>query len=144
MPSTRRKILIGSSVAIGAIAGCQSVNLGESRKIGLTLRNYTDKEQPLQIELLREDKNEMSEASVLDTEYTVPAPGGSNESAGTIRETDLVPERRYIVRVLLKNGRNEQFHSHYYPDGSTGDEIDISIYRDETTQNLFVDFRALS
>ncbi|WP_157746024.1 hypothetical protein [Halorubrum trapanicum] len=144
MPSTRRSILIGSSVAIGAIAGCQSVNLGDPREIDLTLRNYTDKEQPLRLELLREDKTELGEASVLDTEYTVPAPGEGDDSAGTIRETDVVPERRYIVRVLLKNGRHEQFHSHYYPDGSTDDEIDISIYRDETTENLFVDFRAIS
>jgi len=143
MPSTRRKILIGSSVAIGAIAGCQGVNLGESPQIGLILRNYTDKEQPLRLKLLHEDKSELDEASVLKTNYTVPAPG-EGDSAGTIRETDVVPERRYIIRVLLKNGRFERFHSHYYPDGSTNDDIVIRIYRDETTENLFVDFRSVS
>lgn len=143
MPPTRRSLLLGSGVAIGTIAGCQSLGIGQSSKIGLTLRNYTDTEQPLRLELLREDKTEAAAATVLDTEYNVPAPRGDNGSAGTIRETDVVPSRRYLVQVLLKNGRYDRFHAHYYPNSSTGRGIDISIYRDETTRNLFVDFGAL-
>ena len=57
---------------------------------------------------------------------------------------DVVPERRYLVRVLLKNGRFETFHAHYYPAESTTKAIEFGIYRDETTANLFVDFRGLS
>lgn len=143
VPSTRRNVLIGSSAAIGAIAGCQRFDPGSSPEIGLRLDNYTDTEQHLKLELRREDRDESGGGAVLATEYAVPAPEG-DDSAGTVRERNLVPERRYLVRVSLKNGRFERFHAHYYPDESTSREIDIGIYRDETTQNLFVDFRSLS
>lgn len=105
---------------------------------------YRERDQPLQLELLREDRSTATEATVLDAEYTVPAPEADGDSAGTIRETDVAPERQYLVRVLLNRGRFERFHSHYYPDSSTEEMIDIGIYRDEATEHYFVDFRSLS
>jgi hypothetical protein len=84
----------------------------------------------------------------LEEPFDLPArlrsPEDTDESAGTIRETDVVPERPYLVRVLLKNGRFERFHAHYYPVESNTEAIEFGIYRVETTANLFVDFRSLS
>lgn len=96
----------------------------------------------MQLELMRTDKPTSEGAMALNKEYRVPAPEDGS-SAGTIRGTDIAPERKYLVRVLLKNGRFERFHAHYYPDESETGIIDISIYRDEATKNLFVDFRVL-
>lgn len=143
MVCSRRSFLIGSCATIASLSGCQTRGSGQRPQIGLTLRNYTDQAQPLQLSLLREDKTTSGEATVLSKEYTVPAPETDGASAGTLRKTDIVPERRYLVRVLLKNGNFERYHAHYYPAGSTAETIDIGIYRDETTEKLFVDFRSL-
>ncbi|WP_049906365.1 hypothetical protein [Halorubrum tebenquichense] len=144
MPSRRRSLLIAGCSAITALSGCQGLGQGQRPRIDLEIRNYTDEPQPLKLELLREDEPTRSEALVLDREYTVPASDGSDDSAGTTRTSDVVPERRYLVRVLLKNGRFETFHAHYYPAESNTKAIDFGIYRDETTENPFVDFRGLS
>ncbi|WP_265108231.1 hypothetical protein [Halosolutus halophilus] len=144
MPRSRRSFLIAGSVALTALSGCQSIGQGEQSQISLTLRNYTDNPQPLKLELLREDERTHSEATVLNRDYTVPAPEDTDDSAGAIHESDVVPERQYLVRVLLKNGRFERFHAHYYPAESNTEAIEFGIYRDETTANLFVDFRSLS
>lgn len=133
-----------SSAAVLSLAGCQGRIFGDPADLGLTLRNYTDTAQPLQLELLREDKNQSAEATALRKEYTVPAPEPGGDSAGTIRKSGIVPKRQYLVRVVLQNGRFERFHAHYYPDESTAEAIDVSIYRDESTDTLFVDFRTLS
>ena len=144
MSRSRRSFLIAGTVALTALSGCQRNGQGDPPQISLILRNYTDIPQPLKLELLREDQRTHSEASVLNQDYTVPAPEDTDESAGTIRDPDVVPERPYLVRVLLKNGRFERFHAHYYPAKSTTGAIEFGIYRDKTTENLFVDFRSLS
>lgn len=144
MSCSRRSILIAGSSVLAVLSGCQRIGLGQRSQIDLTLRNYTDQPQPLKLELLREDKKTHSEAAVFNREYTVPAPETADESAGTIRNPDIVPERQYLVRVLLKNRRFERFHAHYYPAESTTEAIEFGIYRDETTAELFVDFRGLS
>jgi hypothetical protein len=127
---------------MAALSGCQRLGQQARPRIDLVLRNYTDSAQPLRLSLLREDGSRRQEALVLTEDYTVPAPGNDGP-AGTVRETDAVPERTYLVRVLLKNGRFERFHAHYRPGGSTAGGIEIRVYRDETTSNLFVDFRSI-
>ena len=144
MPSDRRSFLIAGCSALAALSGCQGLSQGQRPQIDLETRNYTDEPQPLKLELLRQDKPTRSDALVLNKDYTVPAPDDSDTPAGTTRMSDIAPERRYLVRVLLKNGRFETFHAHYYPAESTTKAIEFGIYRDETTANLFVDFRGLS
>ena len=140
----RRSFLIAGCSALTALSGCQSLGQGQRPQIDLEIRNYTDEPQPLKLELLREDEPTRSEALELYRDYTVPAPEDSETPAGTVRRQDVAPERQYLVRVLLKNGRFERRHAHYYPDGSTTEPIEFRIYRDETTANLFLDFRGLS
>jgi hypothetical protein len=127
---------------VAALSGCQRLGRQDRPRIGLVVRNYTDSAQPLGLSFLREDRDSHQNALVFREDYTVPAPG-SDRPAGTIRRTDVVPERRYLVRVLLKNGRFERFHAHYRPDESTAEPLEIRIYRDETTADLYVDFRSL-
>lgn len=143
MTCGRRAFLLGSSMAITAFAGCQALDSEEQSQLDLELANYTNQDQRLKLSLLPEDGNG-SEEPVLDGKvYTVPAPESDNDTAGTLRETDIAPERRYLVRVQLRNGRLKRFHTHYHPSGSTDEEIFIGIRRDDTSESLFVDFRSV-
>ena len=143
MSPNRRSFLLGSSMVMTALAGCQTLAFGERTQIDLQLANYTDREQRLKLSLLPEDGDGSDKPTVDSKEYTVPAPESPSDAAGGIRKNDIAPERRYLVRVELRNGRFETFHTHYHPNGSTDEEIFIRIYRDETTENLFVDFRGV-
>ena len=143
MAHSRRSLVLGSSAALAALAGCRGLGLGNRPQLGLTLRNYTDTGQPLQLTLLGATDDTHEGAVVLEEEFTVPAPEGG-DAAGTIRRSDVVPARRYLVRVLLRNGPFDRFHAHYYPEDSTPAAIDLAIRRTEPAGKLSVDFRGLS
>lgn len=143
MTLRRRSFLIGSSIIAASAAGCADPVNGNRPKIDLELFNYTADEQPLIVEVLRVDTDEYSEARVLNQEFSVPPPR-EGESAGVLRESDVVPRRRYLLRVLPKYGRGEWYTHHFYPGESTSDpdseRFDIRIYRDEETEALYVRF----
>lgn len=139
----RRTFLAGSGAAAATLAGCQGVLPGDRPRMDVAFANYTDTVQPLNLEVLREDRSEYHDALVLDRTFEVPPPEGE-ESAGTLRQADAVPRRKYLFRVLLRNGRFESFQYQYYPGETMSDpesaEIIIRIYRDEGTGNLYVRF----
>lgn len=144
MSHSRRTFLMGISLAITTLSGCQRLASGEQSHIDLDIANYTDRAQPLKLTLLREDETGSDDPVVLDKQYTVPPPANDSKSAGTIRKSDVAPKKRYLVRVLLKYGGFERSHAHYYPSESPENRIDLMIRRDDTTDDLFVDYRSLA
>lgn len=144
MSHTRRSFLIGSSITITAVAGCQKLAFEDQSQIDLAIANYTERIQPLKLTLLRGDESGAEDPVELDKEYTVPAPESDSESAGSIFKTDVAPKRPYLVRVQLKYGGLERSHAHYYPSESPEDRIGLMIRRDEKTDELFVDYRSLA
>jgi hypothetical protein len=143
MARDRRAFLFGSSAVMTAFAGCQTLSSGEQSQLDLALANYTTQEQQLRITILPEGGNGSEEPVMDDREYTVPAPESDSDAAGTVRESDIAPESRYLVRVQLRNGRFERFHTHYRPSVSSDEEIFIGIRRDDSSEYLFVDFRSV-
>lgn len=135
---------MGSSVAITAFAGCQTLTSEDQSQIDLAIANYTDQIQPLKLKLLRVDESGAEDPVVLNKEYTVPAPESDSETVGKIIKTDVAPKRQYLVRVQLKYGRLQRSHGHYYPSESPEDRISLMIRRDEKTDELFVDYRSLA
>lgn len=109
----------------------------------MQLVNYTSDPQPVQIRILRTDRDEYSDAEVFAREFNVPAPA-DDESAGTLGEEDVVKRRRYTLRVRPKFGNGEWHHYHYFPGKSTTDEdgpyFDIRLYRNEITGNVYPRF----
>ena len=128
---------------ITAFSGCQTLGLGERSKIDLQLANYTERDQRLKLSLIPEGGDGSDEPAIDSKEYTAPAPESPSDAAGGIRKNNIATERRYLVHVEPRNGRFEAFHTHYNPAATTDDEIFIRIYRDEKTENLFVDFRGI-
>jgi hypothetical protein len=47
--------------------------------------------------------------------------------------------RRYLFRVNLREVRASEFTYHYYPGETTGNSMNIRVYRDEDTDELYVD-----
>jgi len=143
MPSNRRSFLLGSSAFVSSLAGC--VDLGSStHMVDLNLANYTTERQPLRIEILREDADEYDAGLVLGRKFTIPAPK-AGEPAGTVRKSDLVERRPYLVRTLLKYGRGQRDEYHFYPGENATDPeasyIDIRVYQDDDTNELYTRFR---
>lgn len=134
---SRRSFLASGSAALAALSGCQGGLTGSRELLDLVLYNYTDEPQPLQLEILRDDREAHNEAAVLDREFDVPPPG-DGESAGQVSESDAVARRRYTLRVLLRNGRFETHHYHFYPGEAS--RIAVRIYRDQNTGTLYVRF----
>lgn len=143
VPRTRRSILRWSLAGITPLGGCQALIHEERPRLDIKVGNYTERAQPVKLTLLRENENDSEGPVVLSREYTVPAPETSSESAGTIHKIDVVPRRRYLVRVQLKYGGFERSHANFYPSHSDEDVIDIRIRRDERTGDLFIDYRFL-
>lgn len=139
MISRRRSLLAGTSALMVPLAGCLTDFFGNRPDLGLTLRNYTSDPQPLQVEILRDDGSDINEARVLRREFEVPPPTG-DETAGAVRNDDIVPHGRYLVRVRLKFGGGEWDHHHFVPGRSGPAEIDIRVYRDEVTGELYTRF----
>lgn len=139
MISRRRTLLAGTSAMMVPLSGCLTEFLGNRPDIDLILRNYTSEPQPLQVEILRNDGNDISEAQVLRREFEVPPPT-DDETAGAVRLAEIVPHDRYLVRVRLKFGRGEWDHHHFVPGQSGPAEIDIRIYRDDTMGELYTRF----
>ncbi|WP_327052852.1 hypothetical protein [Halomicrococcus gelatinilyticus] len=142
MPSNRRSVLLGSSAFVSSLAGC--MELGTStHTVDLNLYNYTAERQPLKIEILREDTDEHGAGLVLGRKFTIPAPK-AGDSASTIRKSNLVERRPYLVRTLLKNGRSQWDHHHFYPGENATDPeasyIDIRVYQDDDTNELYTRF----
>lgn len=139
MSPSRRTLLTGAAALTLPMSGCLNQVLGRGPAVDLILRNYTSEAQPLQVELLREDRSEISEAQVLRREFEVPPPSGE-DPAGVVRRPELVPRTRYLVRVRLKFGRGEWDHTHFVPGRSGAAEIDIRVYRDDETGALYTRF----
>lgn len=140
---SRRAVVLGSGAAFTAFSGCQTLVSDQQPRLDLSVSNYTDRDQPFNLTLLRESDSGSGDPVALDSSYMVPAPDADGETAGTLREPDLVPRRRYLVRVQLKYGGFDRMHAHFYPDESSEDVIDFRIRRDDKTEELFVDFRFL-
>lgn len=139
MPLQRRTFLIGSSAALVPLAGCLDGVLTNRSNVDLNLFNYTDEEQPLKIELLPDGSDANGGSLEFEREFNLPPPP-EGDSAGVVREADIAPQRRYVVRVLLKFGRGEWDHHHHYPRPTGPSDIDIRVYRDEETGALYTRF----
>lgn len=140
MPSRRESLVLGGSTLAVLVSGCQTVlNVGRS-PIDLQFYNYTDRTQPLKLELLRTGNRTHGAAAVVDREFEVPPPSG-DEPTGTVRKPDIAERRAYVVRVLLKYGDGTWAHHHFYPDDSSHNQVDIRIYPREQTDDLYVRFR---
>lgn len=139
MGPSRRTLFAGTAALAVPLSGCVNQVLGRGPAVDLVLRNYTAEEQPLQVEILREDRSDLDDAQVLRQAFEVPPPSGE-DSAGVVRQPGLVPRDRYLVRVRLRSGRGEWDHSHFIPGRSGGAEIDIRVCRDEETGTLYTRF----
>lgn len=134
----RRTVLTATGALAGSLTGCLNGITGESESVSLILRNYTSKPRVLQVEILERDESDNSEARVMRREFEVPPPGG-DESAGVTRKPAVAPYGRYLVRVLLKFGRGEWDHHHFVPNTEAA-QIDIGIYRDGASGELYTRF----
>lgn len=143
MPLRRRTFLLGSGGAVASLAGCADVFSASTPMVDLDLANYTAETQPLKLELLRTDRDDHGGALAFAREFELPPPS-EDESAGVVREPDVVQRRRYLVRVLPKFGRGQWHHHHFYPGEDATDpdseEIFVALYRDEETENLYFRF----
>lgn len=110
----------------------------ESDMVPLAFYNYTAETQPLKIDILPENEDTDSTNAVVNREFEIPPPQ-EGESAGVVRELDIVQRRRYVIRVLFRNGNGQWHHHHFYPDDS--DQLLVRIYREEETESLYARFR---
>lgn len=138
MPPNRRSLLVGTGVALSSLSGCLDALSPDPRMADLHLYNYTDTPQALKLEILDGDR---TDGLVFARDFEVPPPQGETP-AGRIRRPDVVRSRQYVVRVLLKNGRGQWRHHHFFPDSGTddGSVVDVRVYRDRTTGELYVRF----
>lgn len=144
MRFTRREILVASGTVVTAgLSGCQTPLFSETASIDIELFNYTADPQQVQIQVLRTDRDEYGEAEVFSRNFEVPAPA-EDESAGTVREENIVERRPYLLRARPKNGNGQWHHHHYYLSGSTTDEdsayFDVRLYREEATDIVYPRF----
>jgi hypothetical protein len=139
----RRTLLGGGSAVVASLSGCLDVFDGSEPTVDLKLLNYTTRTQPLIVEILREDRDEHGDATAYVREFETPPPS-EGESAGVVRETDIVERRRYLLRVLLKHGSGEWHHHHFYPGEATtepdSEELTVRVYRAEGTDELYTRF----
>lgn len=144
MAFPRRSFLISGCTVVASLSGCLETMFTDGSKVNLSIFNYTSETQPLLIEILQENSDEYSDALVFDREFKVPPPQG-DESAGVVRESNIVSRRRYLVRVLPKYGRDQWRHYHFYPGESSTDadseSLNIRIYRDEQSDELYTRFQ---
>lgn len=135
----RRNLLTGSCALAVPLTGCLNGLTGKGEEVHLILRNYTSQPQLLQVELLKPEGNNETDAEVMRREFEVPPPAG-DEPAGVTRKPDVAPHGRYLVRVLLKSGRGDWDHYHFVPSTSEAGQIDIGIYRDDASGDLYTRF----
>ncbi|WP_193308435.1 hypothetical protein [Halorubrum halophilum] len=139
----RRTLLGGLSVTFGGLAGCQAPLVSGPPRIDLELYNYTPDPQPVQIRVLRTDRDEYDDARVFSREFEVPS-RSDEASAGTLKENDIVERRPYLLRVRPKFGDGQWYHHHYYPGESATDEdsvsLDIRLRQEESTGDVYPRF----
>lgn len=139
----REMLLLSGSIATTGLAGCQAPLVSESPRIDIELYNYTSDRQPVQIRILRTDRDEYSDAEVFAREFDVPAPS-AGASAGTLKEDDVVERRPYLLRVRPKYGNGQWYHHHYYPGESTTEKddshFDVRLYREEESGDVYPRF----
>lgn len=127
-----------------SLSGCPGAPDANGSSVDLALYNYTAATQPLKLEALRADAETYADAVAFEGEFEVPPPG-DGEPAGVVRQSDVVPRRRYLLRALLRNGRGEWDHHHFYPGESSTDpdaaRFEVRVYRDEATGEPYTRFR---
>ncbi|WP_119821242.1 hypothetical protein [Halalkaliarchaeum desulfuricum] len=142
MSLPRRSLLVGGGAVLSALAGCTDLGSGGSHEMDLVFVNYTSEVRRLRIELLRHDGEEYRDALAYDEEVEIPSE--DEDSAGLVRKYDVVPRRRYLVRVLLWGGRGQWHHYHFFPGESTTEpeqeRLFIRVYRDDEADELYVRF----
>lgn len=138
MTLKRRALLTGSGLVVSSLAGCSRVFDDGGSDVTLQFYNYTPDTQWLEVQALREDKDEYSEAHVLRQEFEIPP--REEGDIGGLRESDILERNRYLFRVLFKHGTDELFTHHYYPGEEGGGFLTIRIYGEEDTDEKYIRF----
>lgn len=140
MVSRRGVFALGGSLFLTVAAGCQSNLDLDPAPIDLKFYNYTNRVQPLKLELLRTGNHTHDAAAVVDRNFEVPQPE-DGESAGTLRKPGIAKRQAYVARVKLKYGDGTWAHHHFYPDDAEYNEVGIRIYAREQSDRLYVRFQ---
>jgi hypothetical protein len=116
MPSRRRCLGAIAAGVVPSLVGCVSP-FSSAPRLALVVENYRSESVQLEIEVLRTDATDRSEALVYDETATIPP-----ESVGPDewRTSDVAPARSYRVEVRLGGGV-ETAHYHYVPDCTAAD-----------------------
>ncbi|WP_396612153.1 hypothetical protein ACH9L7_02375 [Haloferax sp. S1W] len=141
MKFSRRKALqTGVCIGVTSLTGCLNITTPFSSKLTVELLNYDDDPHTIDLQILRADGKQNSEATVHSGWHELPA--RDDEPSHRLLE-DIVASDRYLIRARLLESENEVFdHYHYYPDcggNSTDDKVGVKIEKNET-KGLFIDF----
>lgn len=144
MPPTRREALRLVSVAgTAAAAGCSGVLSGDT-KLTVILLNFGSSRHFLDLEMLRADADERSDAVVLHDEFELPAPD-EGAAAHEHREPDLLASEKYLVRAHLRGNESVRNRYTFYPDCDGGDEspeeLYVEIHRYESDDEPYIRFQ---
>lgn len=144
MPSnyTRRKVLaLGSAVTFSALSGCTRSQLLGSASSPLTIRvtNGTEREYRVEVEVLKEDVDQYTDANVVDEAYMVQQMDG-------FRTLTEIENRRYHVRTRLSGMGyfSEQYEYQYYPScgdsKNLGPTLSLAIHPKSDQDHPFIGF----
>lgn len=137
---SRRRLLAGvAGVGLTWLSGCGSGS--ESSSLPVEIVNFTAEPQILDVELVRRDAEDRSDATVLRQSYELePSEGDGQEY--TIPDVPTVPNQRYLVRARIGGTRIPTRHYHYVPDcvGVEGHEDRLYVAVTDTESGLSVSF----
>ncbi|EJN59122.1 twin-arginine translocation signal domain-containing protein [Halogranum rubrum] len=137
---SRRDVLrLGSAAAATSLAGCASLPFVSRPKLTLTFINHAPERVRFDVELLRENRREESEAHTFSQSYAIDA--RDEEGAGVGHDFEVVPSRRYLARVEVsdESGRTiDETHYHFYPEGADDEkaqeELVTELFPNVTTE----------
>jgi len=135
MDISRRALLAGGGGVVASMSGCAS--LGTNESLSIRILNHTSETQRLDVRALREDETEYDEALTFNEVFEVPP--RQDEEIGEVRVSNALDRRRYLFRVDLREERGPEFTHHYYPGETTGDWVNVRVYREGDTGSASVE-----
>ena len=142
MVSRRSLLAVGGAALAGGTAGCRSLQPVTAPKLDLSVVNYTEREQTVDVRLLRNSEHNYRDAERYAVSVELPA--GDPTSPVTETYENVAPRAPYIVRADVYAPNTLDRHYHFFPgEFSTEAEearIVVRIYRAASGDGFRIEF----
>lgn len=124
----RRRLLasVVAGVSITSLSGCSAFD-SEPSPLPVEITNFTSERQYLDIEIIRRDSEDRSNATVLRESYELEPSDVDGENY-TVPDMPTVPNRRYLVQARIGGTQIPAQHYHYIPDCKTSENHEDRLY----------------